>query len=180
MSSLPTDRATRRPPTSGTFVLGAVAAAAIALLAGGAALANPEAGGAFAQTADNVAITGASTAAPTILSSVSIRCPAAGTLVADGRASFQLSWPAGSTIGAPGIMYYGISRAASFDIGTYVPIQGSYAGSFLTVPGAVQRFDRCKAGQKATYRFYALHTASLGPGVAFQPRMSVIFLRDAD
>jgi hypothetical protein len=153
--------------------------AAVALgLANGAALANPEAGGDASQSNNLVGITSASFAAPTILRSVAIKCPVAGFLIANADASFFLSPTPGATASS---LEYSISRTTAFDASADHSIRIATPGLVSSIPGSIQRFDSCQAGQTITYRFVAL----LGEGLtaasdASQPRLSVIFLRDPD
>src|SRR5690348_6426353 len=81
---------------------------AIAMLAtsGGAALANPEAGNAFSQTIQPVVISSLDANIPKILRMVSIRCPAAGSLIVNADASFSISFNAGATSGT---LHYAVS-----------------------------------------------------------------------
>lgn len=147
-------------------------------LANGAALANPEAGGDASQSNNLVAISSADFGAPTILRSVVIKCPVAGFLIANADASFLLSPTAGATISS---LEYGISRTTAFDTAADHTIRIATPGLVSSIPGSIQRFDSCKAGQTITYRFVALLGEGLsGASDASQPRLSVIFLRDPD
>src|SRR4051794_10175947 len=145
-------------------------------LASGAALANPEAGGGASQSNNFVGITSANFAAPTILRSVVIKCPVAGFLIANADTSFLLSPTPGA---AASSLEYSISRTTAFDTSAHHSIRIATPGLVSSIPGSIQRFDSCKAGQTITYRFVALLGEGLsGASDASQPRLSVIFLRD--
>ena len=147
-------------------------------LASGAALANPEAGGDASQTGNFVAIMSTDIGAPTILRSVVIKCPVAGFLIANADASFLLSPMPGATVSG---LHYSISRTTAFDTSADHSIRIATPTLVSSIPGSIQRFDSCKAGQTITYRFVAFLTEGLsGASDASQPRLSVIFLRDPD
>lgn len=142
------------------------------VLASGVAFAHP-AGGNFSQTIDPMTITSTNPSTPTILRSVSIKCPVAGFLIANADASFNLDIP-----GVFGTLAYGISRTTAFDPADVHTI-GAPQTTFLSLPGSIQRFDTCTGGQTITYRFVAYRFIGLGTNTtAVQPRLSVIFLRD--
>src|SRR5947209_3013944 len=84
-----------------------LAAMVAMMLASGVALANPEVGGNFAQKLALLNITSTNATVPTILTTVVVRCPAAGFLIANADASFQLGFPIDSV---DGLLFFGISR----------------------------------------------------------------------
>lgn len=157
-----------------------LAAAAAMVLAGGVAFANPEAGGKFSQASSFVFIPSVSAAAPTILRTVSIKCPVAGFLLANAEASFQLSFST-ATPNSPAVMHYGISRTTAFDTQHDHAIELPTNPVNPIIPGSMQRFDNCTAGQTITYRFIAFLVGGLTAATnASQPTLSAIFLRDHD
>jgi len=156
--------------------VGLVATVALVLVSG-VALANPEAGGDYSQTTTPVPITSASPTAPTILRSVTLKCPAAGLLFGNADAGFRLA-PSDPSLG-PAALRYGISRTTAFDSSNYHEVYTTYD---TIVPAGIQRFDTCTAGQTVTYRFlsYLAFNVATSSSWAYQPRLSVIFLRDRD
>ncbi|MGY6216947.1 hypothetical protein ACW73L_17460 [Methylolobus aquaticus] len=142
----------------------------------GAAWANPEAGGDYAQSTTSVVIDSSSSATPNILRSVTVVCPVTGFLLAQADAQFGMNF---TTAGVDGILAYGISRSAALDFNHYHYLQGGSTGGFQYNPGSIQRFDTCTAGQSITYRFVAFLNSGLTTSTyAWQPKLSVIHLRD--
>lgn len=156
-----------------------LSAVLLAIFVNGIALANPEAGGDYSQTFGIVNITSSSSTAPTILRSVTVKCPVAGFLIANADAEFGLGM---TDLNADGTLAYGISRTTALDFNNYHFIEGrDPVDGVVSNPGGLQRFDICTAGQTITYRFVAYLVEGLGPPTgAHQPRLSVIFLRDRD
>ncbi|RYU62469.1 hypothetical protein EWI61_03015 [Methylolobus aquaticus] len=146
-------------------------------LGSGAAWANPEAGGDYAQSTTSIGIPSSSSATPTILRSVTVVCPVAGFLLAQADAQFGMQMSGGAW--AEGTLGYGISRNTAFDFNHYHYIEGASGDGFQYNPGSIQRFDTCTAGQSITYRFVAYLLSGLSTSTyAWQPKLSVIQLRD--
>jgi hypothetical protein len=147
-------------------------------LTSGAVLANPEAGNAFSQTIQPVTISSLNANIPTILRTVGIKCPAAGSLIVNADASFSISFNAGATFGT---LHYAVSRTTTYDNADDHVISVPNTGFNPTIPAGAQRFDSCTAGQTITYRFVAFLFGGLTAATsAIQPRLSVIFVRDRD
>ena len=155
--------------------VGLVATVATVLVSG-VAFANPEVGGDYSQTTTPVAITSSSPTTPSVLRSVSIKCPATGLLFGHADAAFRVG-VSNPSLGQ-GVVRYGISLTTAFDYSNYHEVYTTSSDTF--VPAGIQRFDTCTAGQTLTYRFLAYVGSNLSSPYAYQPRLSVIFVRDRD
>lgn len=143
----------------------------------GQAVANPEVGADYSATTGSVTISSFDSSSPTVLRSVTVRCPVAGFTIAHADALFGISL---TTAGVQGNVVYGISRnSAAFDFNHYHLRSEEVTSGFAWNPGAISRFDRCTAGQTATYRFVAyLNFGVTASSSAWQPKLSVVGYRD--
>jgi hypothetical protein len=154
-----------------------MASIALASLAAASVSANPEIGGDYATNPSIITfIDSASATNPTVLTSVQVRCPVAGFLIAQADVEFALYT---ASPNARGVLVYGITRTTGIDGQHYhrVDVDGGLGGMIRT--GGMQRFDTCVAGQTLTYRLFAFRQSGLTSLTwARRPQLSVIHIRD--
>lgn len=134
----------------------------------------------YSQTKNSVAIIGPDFANTTVLRVVTVTCPAAGFLMAQGSAHIQLTPLAGIDTVQGGISITRNSRAPfPADPNHYNSIVLSTPnGGNAVLPGFIQRVDSCSQGQKITYRFVAWHESASDASIALGPRLVVQFFSD--
>lgn len=126
----------------------------------------------YASSSTSIKIASTTTTAPTVLSTVTIKCPADGYLVTRADAQFNLypvKRPGEATIG------YGITKdSTKFDWGHYHYLKEYVGSSYQYTPGFIQRIDTCKAGATHTFRFVAYRWSNTTPSTyAWQPHLVV-------
>lgn len=147
-----------------------------------AARANPETAVDFSSTTNSVDVIAHAFPDdfPTVLRAVSVKCPAAGYLVAMATAQFDID-SAGGPDGDEAAIEYGITRnTIAFDYNRAHNLYYSILPVFekISVPGSIQRIDSCSALANHTYRFVARRGDGTAVLSARQPSLVVQFFRD--
>lgn len=144
---------------------------AVSLLLGATlAQANPEVGG-------DVSFVGFKNllGTDTVINTVVVKCPAAGTLVAN--ASAQISMNSVFTPGEADVIYGITKNSTATDINQHHLLR-QYTDSGTTFGTAsYQRIDSCALNQTVTYRFIA-HKVSAQSASAEKSSLAVTFVRD--
>lgn len=111
----------------------------------------------------------------TVINTVVVKCPAAGTLVANASAQISMN-----SVFAPGEadVIYGITKNSTATDINHHHLLRQYTDSGTTFGTAsYQRTDSCVLNQTVTYRFIA-HTISAQSAGAEKSSLAVSFIRD--
>jgi hypothetical protein len=149
------------------WMIGLVAAAPSAAMAA--------AGFGSSQSGASFAIATISTAAPDIVRTVTVQCPANGKLWANatGRIAYQATSPTFS-----GTVVYALSRnSTSMQIDFQHNIFG-FVDQFVTMPISIQRVDGCSNNQNVTYRLLATKGTFSADYTVAKPALVVSFEPD--
>ncbi len=106
----------------------------------------------FSQSGGSTAITTISTAAPNVVRSVTVQCPAKGRLWANatGRITYTATHPTFS-----GTVVYALSRNSTAMQSDFQHNIFGFVDTVVSMPISIQRVDACNNNQLVTYRLLA-------------------------
>ena len=129
----------------------------------------------FSQSGGSTAITTISTAAPNVVRSVTVQCPAKGRLWANatGRITYTAAHPTFS-----GTVAYALSRNSTAMQPDFQHNIFGFVDTVVSMPISIQRVDACNNNQNVTYRLLATRGTFSADYTVAKPALVVSFQPD--